>query len=168
EEEAGDGKVEKRPSGIALPKVVEVTENEWPTRGMDAYSALRIVNAGLEESDEEGRAQASIYDFFVNVDNIFLKTEEKASPNKADVLSARFKFGMILVGLGVLRHCSKQQTDGETLDEDSVRPSEPEDLVAHATDAISPMLLPMIEALGDLEPDEPLTYGEQSGDGSEP
>jgi len=169
EEEAENGRVEKRQSGIALPKIVEVTQDEWSTREMDAYSALRIVNAGLEEGDGEGRGQTPIYDFFVNVDNIYLKTEEKASPSKADVLSARFKFGMILVGLGVLRHCSQhQETDEDTLDENSVRTSEPEEFVAQATDAIGPMLLPMIEALGDLELDEPLVYGEQSGDGSEP
>lgn len=162
EDDLHEGVRKLRPSGITLPKVIEVTRDGWGDKEMDEYSAVRIRQA---QSEEEAGGR-NVYDFFLNVENVFLQTEQKASPVKADLLQARFKFGMVLVGLGLLRSSMGrgEQDKDEEEDENGVTEVPPEDLVARGTDALAPILLPMIDSLGELELDEPAVYIESGGE----
>src|SRR5262249_45974492 len=110
-----DGEPEA-PSGITLPNIIPVYQQAaLPTDGephpralwsdqdppFDRNTALRIRTSSSRE-DSQGQAE-DIYDFFINMDNIYLKTELKvAAAEEVDILRARFKYGMVLVGLALL------------------------------------------------------------------
>jgi hypothetical protein len=68
------------PSGVELPTVIKVYESPengakgWEDMSppFDMYSAMRVIHAGSSNGDEQ-----NVYDFFVNADNIYLKSEMK-------------------------------------------------------------------------------------------
>jgi hypothetical protein len=140
---AGEGEGDRQlPSGLSLPHVIEVREEEWEERNFDKYSALKVT-----------QAESNIYDFYVNMDNIYLQTELKSYENKLDarLLEARFKYGLVLLGLALLKEDNKdhEHEECETIEE----------RVFNVSKAVAPILLPMIESLGDLpvgEEDEEL------------
>ncbi|MDP9378618.1 MAG: hypothetical protein M3Q29_00405 [Chloroflexota bacterium] len=168
--EGGDRQV---PSGIQLPNVVEVYEpgtvdpnaKTWDTVDFDPPfdrdTGLRVKNASILAE------HANVYDFYVNMDNIHLKRELKASGRDAQILKARFKFGMVLVGMGLLQEevQSRRSTPmgGGTGDEGDDEPRlsdiNVEDRVEAFTRALAPVLLPMIASLGSIELDDPLVAG---------
>jgi hypothetical protein len=164
---AKDGDEREVPSGIQFPKFIKVYEN--PPEGkhgwkdmeppFDGYSALCVKHAGSSDENGENGSGQDIYDFYVNVDNIYLKTEQKAGSLEPPVVEARFVFGMILLGLGLL-HQETQDSRSESAREDDELdiPAESlniEDKVEGVTKALAPILLPMIDHLGalDLESD---------------
>jgi len=59
------------------------------------------------------------------------------------LLREQFKIGIVLVGLALIHEAGKDK-DGEEIAE----------LVAYSTRAMSMMLIPMINFLGDLDPSE--------------
>lgn len=124
------------PTGIALPNVIEVSYDEWEENGFTKESALRVVKAS---SDEE------IYDFYVNMDNIHLKSELKPiakNDAKVKLLKARYKYGMVLMGLSILGYHSKKEN--EDIEQNDVCES-----IKMFSEMISPVLLPMIDVMGD-------------------
>jgi len=85
------------------------------------------------------------YDFYVNLDNIHLQTEIKANEKEDPrILEARYKYGMVLVGLGIIRmeECLKRY---------DLRPDQITRLIEFSSAAVSPMLLPIISGLGELQ-----------------
>lgn len=147
-------------NALALPNVIPVTEEEWTVRQMNELSALRIVHAG---DGPEGSEQP-IYDFYVNVDNKYLKTAQKEAPVSVDpkLLRAQFEYALVLLGLGMLqdeRNITGAVASGASEQDDDDDGSEPmsiERVVEVSTRAVAPILLPMIDALGHLQmSDEP-------------
>jgi hypothetical protein len=149
-------------AGIALPNIIEVYEKDWGKHNpnFDKYTALRIKSAGVDENGQNGDAKP-VFDFFVNMDNIYLNTEIKPAYRDPKVVRARFTYGMVLLGLALV-----QQDEAEKA-EDAARNVEAEDeghddeaemnieqRVAAFTKAVAPVLLPMIESLGDLDEDQ--------------
>lgn len=120
---------DKGPGGLALPNITEITEEKWPECGFTKESALLIRDSGGEG-----------YDFLINVDNIHLRLEKSCHKGDTTALVAKYKYGMILIGMALL---SGYQSDTEELDDPSER-------VSIATKYISPFLLPMIELLGQV------------------
>ena len=100
----GEKKGEERdiPSGIQLPNIVLVQESDWihHTPPFDAYSALRIKNAGEQEAGDNNGSGQEVYDFYINMDNIYLKSELKSSSTDPEINRARFKYGLVLLGSG--------------------------------------------------------------------
>lgn len=136
-EELGDDRQE--PTFLNIPNAFEVRRNEWDKHKFDEKSALKTVYAGEEEG----------YDFFINMDNIYLQMEIKESV-KLDpkLLEARFKYGMVLLGISLLDFDSKSKKSQKT------SPQKDEDVsiyeqISLFSRAISPTLLPMIASLGD-------------------
>jgi len=128
-----EGKEREKPSMLDLPSIIEVRKDEWEKYKFDRESALSIKDSG-----EDG------YDFFVNMDNVYLLTEVKGRTNiEPDTLKAQYKFGMVLLGISLLR-ALKEESDSEK--EGSVY-----DQISKTTKAIAPILLPMITSLGTLE-----------------
>jgi hypothetical protein len=159
-----DGKGREQPAGITLPHIIEVTEEEWPAHGFDKYTALRIKDAG---GSQENGAEENVtrYDFFINVDNLFLKTEMKAPKADVALLKARFTYGMVLTGLGLLQQDMEKhpKKNGEAEGEDDDAVEDIETRVDQVTKALAPIMLPMIDSLGALEVDE-VAVGTASGE----
>jgi hypothetical protein len=154
--ESGDDRTAT--SGISLPKIMEVHEAQWPAQSpvFNKYTALRIKDAGTQESDEA----KTVYDFFINMDNFYLKSEIKVAKGEADLVRKRFIYGNVLIGLAMLHQAELdkklRQDRAEANEEEDETSAEPniEDRVASVTSAIAPVLLPMIESLGAIDLEE--------------
>lgn len=126
------------PSGLTLPHVQWVESDEWDTYGFDKFSALKVIQAD-EGSDQKHRS----FDFFINAENVYFQKELERAKGTEDLLREQFKIGIVLVGLALIHEAGKDK-DGEEIAE----------LVAYSTRAMSMMLIPMINFLGDLDPSE--------------
>ena len=143
-----EGENQEKPAGIALPKVTPVWQADWETRDMDASSALRAVDAGISEpSADPDNGSLGTYDFFLNMDNRFLKSELESSKADPAVLKAQYEYGMALVGMGAVKYALDV---AKSTPEDEDPDITPQDAVKHASDSVAPMLLPMLNALGSL------------------
>ncbi len=136
--------------GLALPEITRVKEEDYNNFTFHRFteeSALVIVNAGNGDDENE----ASVFDFYVNVDNKYLRIVQKESP-KVDprLLEAKFTYALVLVGLALI-HDDKLH---DRRDDESEGVEDIEDIVVRATSALAPVMLPMIEAIGDLALDE--------------
>jgi len=154
------GTAAEKPSGIELPRPSLVRRVDWETHEFDEYSACRIVQ---DESDDE--PDRLVYSYYINVDNFYLKTEEKLSRADPAVLQTRFVYGMVLVAVALIReHIEKHK---KTLNgEDNSDPDEGENLpqrVSHVTKALAPFILPLIECLGGLS-QESIAVSSEIGD----
>jgi hypothetical protein len=146
------------PGGIALPKIIPVHEKDWDAQipRFDKYTTLQIKNAG-DDSAQNGDAQP-IYDFYVNVDNLYLKTEMKPAHRNPEVTQARFTYAVVLLGLALIQEneaakAKAKKADAEEKEEEGEGEINVERRVAEFTRAVAPVLLPMIESLGDLDED---------------
>jgi hypothetical protein len=134
------------PLGIDFPRIIKVRQTEWEQQEpkMDQFSACVPVQ-GESEADPD----AQVYDFKVNVDNIYLRTEIKESDDPPAILEARFIYGSVLVGLAVIK--DELTTMGKLPTSDTEEGEPVEVKVAQTTRAVAPFLLPMIKALGTLQ-----------------
>lgn len=141
-----EGEDRQSESYLDIPNVVDIRKDDWHKDdykefGFNEFSALKVRSAG------EGNG----YDFFINMDNSFLKTEMKGE-TKTDpaILEARYRYGMVLLGISILdfeesRH--KEKKNGQT---EENGPSV-YDKISMLTEAVAPTLLPMIASLGSSE-----------------
>lgn len=148
------GKGREQPAGIMLPNIIEVHEAEWPIHEFDKLTALKIKDAGDGEHEGSDDENVTRYDFFINVDNLYLKTEMKAARADIPLLKAQFTYGMVLVGLGMLQQemtDQSKQRDANADDDDNGAYGNIEKRVEQVTRALAPIILPMIESLGALD-----------------
>ena len=138
----GSRRLSLTPSGIEFPQIDEVREGQWNTYEMNKWSALRIVNLGKDET-----SRATKYIFAVNMDNEYLRAERRSTPRKKDLFDAQWKYGLVLLGLGLLR-----EPEGEA--PESAEQNDERERVATMSDAIGPVLLPLINELGELDLDD--------------
>ena len=160
-----NGKGREMPLGLQLPEVHEVYEAGWVNRKhkFDQYSALEIIQ---EEVAEVGDENQVIYSYWVNMDNVYLKTEKKYGRASPEIMDARFKFGLVLVGMSLVQSDMASAGLGNQEEEqDSVNGEELtlDERVYTNASAIAPVLLPMIDSLGNLQ-EEQVMVGSQSGD----
>lgn len=124
---------------LDLPNVREVREDEWQHFNFDRESALMVRDSG------EGG-----FDFFINMDNVFLLTEKKSSQQLSPtLLDARYKYGMVLLGIALLKAQNgnwENDTNGNEMDI--------YERIKYLTRVVSPILLPMIAGLGELSDEE--------------
>ena len=123
---------------LQLPQVIEVREDRWEEFGFDKFGALRVFFTG-----DDG------YDFHLNMDNVFLRTElkAKAHTDEAKLVEAQFKYAMVLMGLAVLK--DREILDGKEGETESSMSVEA--VIFQLTRSISPVVIPMINALGGLQ-----------------
>ena len=146
------GNKRKRESRLALPNTFDIEQGDWDNDeykdfNFDQYSALKIRGTG----DENG------YDFYINVDNVHLKTEMKGTKTDPKILTARYRYGLVLLGMSILnfeKNRQENQTEGEDNASDETELPMDNDQIARLTEAISPILLPMIAHLGSSELDD--------------
>jgi hypothetical protein len=123
---------------LGLPQVTEVREERWQEFDFDKFSALRAMYAG-----ENG------YDFHLNMDNVFLRTELQSIDRSDDakLIEARFKYAMVLLGLAIL----KDQEFYEAGSNEAGEETSPEQLTLKVTRSFAPVVIPMIDTLGALQ-----------------
>jgi hypothetical protein len=155
-----EGEEREMPSGISLPNIIEVEEATWGDRNppFDKNTALRIMITDAPSEPlqgQNGEAEThDVYDFLINMDNVFLKSELKPTGEEVEVLKARWKYGLVLVGLALL-HDDFQTRNTRNLDD--TEDAEDSSVVSIAaqverfTKALAPILLPMINSLGTLD-----------------
>lgn len=129
---------------LQLPNIREVTQDEWTKRGFTELTALRIVGAGTQSDGTE------LFDFFVNVDNKFLRLFQKESREDPKLIKAKFVYGLVLVGLALLQDRNGSDKDLGKEVGGSVGGGI-EKLVERVTGAVAPILLPLLESIGALE-----------------
>lgn len=141
------------PAGIKLPEIIEVKEDSepWREHGFTGCTACKIIeDAETDENDED----QSVYTFYVNVDNLYLRTEMKRSSGDVAITKAKFVFANVLLGLGLIhehRNRPKTNGNGDTADSEA---NTVESIVEQMTRAVAPFLVPMIDYLGALTSDE--------------
>lgn len=174
-----EGKGREEPVNIQLPNITEVYEN--PSDGdkgwsdMDPpftkFTALRVRQADDSNDDANGEGESNIYDFFINLGNIYLKTELKPSDLEIEITKIKFLYGLVLIGLALIRQDleeskGEKETDVEEQKEsDNGAEQDIEEKVEAVTSAIAPVLIPMIDYLGaglDFGTDEAGASGEDT------
>jgi len=153
------------PSGLQFPEVNKVYEPDWSYRKhkFDQYSALEIIqeSAGSDNGDED----QPVYSFWINMDNIYLKTEKKYSKNSAQIIDTRYEVGLTLLGLALIQSHIQSEKSQQRDEECGQSEEEPtlEEHVYRTTAALAPILLPLIDSLGSLT-EEQAKIGGQMGD----
>jgi hypothetical protein len=118
-----------RSGSLSLPKIVEVTQEQWEQEEFGPESGLAIHN------DIDGGLVA-----MVNIDNEHLRRMlERTSDGDRDLVRKQFTYGLVLAGVSLWQEYS----DHEDCDE----------IVRTTTKAIARVLLPTITVLGRLEQD---------------
>jgi len=162
-----DGDKREKPVGISLPEINEVFERDWEKRKhkFDKYSALEIVQEGAAIDDDTENGHNPVYSFWINMDNIYFKTELKASKIDTEILNARYIYSLVLIGMALIQEDIKTEKIKEKAKEQSEEDEMPtlEDKIFYTTSAISPILLPMIDSLGSIT-EEKIVKGGQVGD----
>ncbi|MFC1721755.1 hypothetical protein ACFL0Z_02485 [Patescibacteria group bacterium] len=138
------GKDRQKEAYLDMPEIIEIRREDWAKEEYGDFrfsqdSALKVRSTG------EGNG----YDFFINMDNACLKNEMKAVTKiEPEILEARYKFGMVLLGISILDFDTKRQKEDQESDKGWVAVDEK---VSQLTEALSPILLPMISSLGDAD-----------------
>jgi hypothetical protein len=161
------------PGGITLPNIIKVHEGDWDkqTPPFDKYTALRIKDAGTPDCNGAGDEKPTVYDFYVNMDNVYLLSEIKPAGADPELLRNRFIYGNVLLGLALLHQeeldrkslRTRQKKEGNHDDEEEPEVNI-EDRVARFSQAVAPVLLPMIESLGGLDVEQLAAADAAAGD----
>jgi hypothetical protein len=145
-----DGKDKPDDTRLNVPQPQEIREPAWPNQDppFDRFTAMQIKRQpGAHEN-------AHVYDYFINMDNVFLVQATKAQPKRVNEFSDRFKFGMTLISLALIRHdLEAKKREGKMADEDEDEKSKRQDIhdtVAEVTSAIAPFLLPLVDSLSKI------------------
>lgn len=145
QERNGSSKPRPKPmsrDGLAIPEPFMVYQEDWDIRGFDKYSALKVVHdPGNDEISRDS------YSYYINMDNIYLQTELKATSENPEIVKARWQYSLMVVGMALLQ----DQREGISVADEDVSI---EDLVFKTTATLAPVLLPLIESLGALSEDD--------------
>ena len=142
------GKDRQRESHLAMPPIIDIRKNDWDKNDFKDFSALKVLH-----NRSEGDRQ--LYDFYINLDNVYLQNEMKYNPQlDPKILEAQYRYGMVLIGMSMLafekdRHKKRQDRDNGTDSNEEEPPIEYR--ISQSTEAISPVLLPMIALLSNSE-----------------
>ncbi len=119
--------------GFALPEIIPIQKEEWEANEMDQYSALKYV-----PTDEGG-------DYYLNMDNTYLLTELAGIRDsaKSELTKARYTYSMALIGMSVIGYYKNSGSGDEEADVPK--------MVKDVSTMIAPVLIPMLEAMSDLD-----------------
>lgn len=149
------GKDAQQDTRLNVPNPAEVWEKDWVAQDpmFDKFTAMRIKRPpGVNES-------SSVFDYFINMNNVFIDQAVKERPKKVREIRDRYKFGMTLITLALVRHDlevrKRKQPVEDAFDEEHPQ-QDVHGIVAEVTSAIAPFLLPLVDSLaritGDYEP----------------
>lgn len=141
--------------GISLPRIISVRENDehWVKYKFTNLTASHVISDPIPV---DGIVRYE-HIFYISIDNLYLKTEMKYRKQDARLLEAKFKYGNVLLGLAILHedeNAPKQTRQNEADDEDSEEPTKREpaaDTIRRVSQAVAPVLLPIIDQLSGLD-----------------
>ncbi|ROZ72083.1 hypothetical protein [Ramlibacter sp. WS9] len=145
------GPVPDGEGGIALPTVIRLKKSDpkWAEHFSDENSCLDLIE---DISEVNGKSEIS-YMFYLNEDNLSLQTELKASKSNAQVLLKQFEVGAVLIGMGLI-HEHLHKKPGAAASDEKDAEANLQDHVRVFSRAVAPVLLPMIQTLGELGEDD--------------
>jgi hypothetical protein len=133
----------------------------YPT-GCASSHRIGITDEPGDQANADDDNRHDVFDFKINMDNVFLKTELKSTKDDIELIQKRWQYALVLVGLALL-HEDRQQRKanhdgngsigarGQRDDEEDGSTETIEDKVAKVSTALAPVLLPMIDSLGSLD-----------------
>lgn len=136
-----------KPKGSQLtgiPNVWPVTHDQWAKYGFDETSALAI-----------RRGEEKQLDFFINMDNIYLKNEiARRKSTEKTLIEYYFKYGLSLLALGVLhvKHDSIEDTEEEASEKEETEwpPQIVKDEISETCRGAAITIIPIIIQLGKI------------------
>ena len=128
--------------GLAIPEPILLYQEDWRTHGFDKHAALKVTHDPVD--DENSRES---YTYYINMDNLYLQTELKATSENPEIVRARWQYSLMVVGMALL-----QDHKGGNDEDDEEVPIE--NLVFKTTATLAPVLLPLIESLGALSAED--------------
>lgn len=140
------GEERQKESYLDMPNVIDIRKEDW---NKDDYKEFKFAEFSALKVRSSGEGNS--YDFFINMDNAYLKTEIKGD-TKTDpaILEARYRYGMVLLGISILDFEENRQKAKKNKESNDSGFSIYEQ-ISIFTEAISPTLLPMIASLGSSE-----------------
>jgi hypothetical protein len=145
-----DGKDKPDDTKLNVPNPQEIHEPQWGQQDpkFDRFTAMRIKRPPNAPED------SNVFDYFINMDNVFLVQAMKAQPKRAVDMKERFKFGMTLVSIALIRQdieAKKLAKKSESEDdENKPKGKNVHEMVADVTSALAPFLLPMVDSLSEI------------------
>ncbi|MBE0580152.1 hypothetical protein [Devosia sp.] len=150
------GKEVEGNSGINFPEVswIEHKKPNWVSHFSTLDDCLDI----LDEGDTLNGKYEPAYKFYLNADNKALKNELAFTKLPADVVKKQFEIGIVLLAMALLHDDKQQKThpqksDGGSDGGDADDDGGVEKRAALLTRAVAPVIIPMIQGLGDLADD---------------
>ena len=148
----------KLSGGIAMPLIVPVEHDDknWKQHNFEDSTACKVI-----EDEIEGQTS---YTFYVNVSNIYLRTEMKDGRDDVAVQRTKFIWANVLVGLALihqskqLQRSSREAQDGKDGEETVFSQIET------TTRALGPFLIPMIDHLGALSEQDVVALAQRGDD----
>lgn len=127
-------------AGFDLPKVQWKGESEWHDYGFDKESAMTCIKA---ETKILNGKEIELWDFYLNSDNIYLLNELKKNKKlDENIIRERYKLALVFFSLSLINQNKKLIDRGDDID--IVKD------IQRLTSGISPVVLDVIESLGDL------------------
>lgn len=130
----------KEISSLEAPNVIEVFRDKWHEHDFNERSALHIV-----------AAQNGGHDFYINMDNTYLHNELiQRKPPEKEAARFAYKWGLVLVALGILQELKRQERDGPERDknkekEDEIPADVPaEDQVGRFSQGVAAVIIPTV------------------------
>jgi hypothetical protein len=143
-----DGTDKQDDTKLNVPHPQEIYEPAWGQQDpkFDRFTAMRIKRPPNVPED------SNVFDYFINMDNVFLVQALKAQPKRTLELKERFKFGMTLISLALIRFDLEAKKRDEQKDEDEGKSKQPDihESVADVTGALAPFLLPLVDSLSEI------------------
>lgn len=122
--------------GLALPNIIEVRKEEWDAHDFNQRSALKVIDGG------DGS-----YDFYVNMDNLYLISEVQGTKLDRIILENRFKLALVFIGVAILAEDKGSDSENSLTDEGDVEIPEKEELVRLVSEWVAPIVLPLVNEL---------------------
>lgn len=130
-----EGSDREKLAKLDLPNIVEVRSNLWEEYGFEKDTALKIKDSG-----------GGFFDFFINMDNVYLLSEIKNNPGTDfSILEMQYKYSLVLIAISLIKFY-RDKTKEENSSAESIQ-----EKIDYFTKAISPVIIPIISSLGELE-----------------
>ena len=125
------------PTGFSFPNVQWINKDRWLEHDFNELSALRIIRG---ETKELNGKQIESWDFFLNRNNKYLENELKTNRKglHEEIILNRYRLAIVFLSLSLIDHLKK---DKESIVEDDI---------ARLTAGISPVILDVVDSVGEL------------------
>ncbi|MCF0259903.1 MAG: hypothetical protein HUJ54_08585 [Erysipelotrichaceae bacterium] len=129
------------PKAVGIPEIVEVSSSQWADFDMNSESGMV-----LRESDDGS-------DYFINMDNKYLLTEIKNTKDKdqIEITRTKYKTALTLITMSIESHFKNKKQVEDAEDHNEIGLSKAVELI---TSIVSPIIIPTIDTLSNLSPDQ--------------